>query len=76
MVAQYVSGQDEVISHVNISSLKDEDGGEYSCSAKNKVGEITYSARINVYGNRQCFSILLVNYDEVFSVNFHIYRSI
>lgn len=41
---------DDVISHVNISNLKEEDGGEYMCAAKNSVSQVTHSARINVYG--------------------------
>lgn len=45
-----MSSQEEVVSHVNISTLKDVDGGEYSCTAKNSVAQITRSARINVYG--------------------------
>lgn len=50
MVGQYMSSSEEVVSHVNISTLKDVDGGEYSCTAKNSVAQITRSARINVYG--------------------------
>lgn len=45
-----MSSQEEVVSHVNVSTLKDADGGEYSCTAKNSVAQITRSARINVYG--------------------------
>lgn len=41
---------DDVVSHVNISVIKEEDGGEYTCIAKNSVDKISHSARINVYG--------------------------
>ncbi|XP_072160841.1 cell adhesion molecule Dscam1 [Bemisia tabaci] len=50
LVGQYVTVHDDVISHVNISSVKEEDGGEYSCSARNSVATVSHSARINVYG--------------------------
>ncbi|KAJ8980663.1 hypothetical protein NQ317_013275 [Molorchus minor] len=50
LVGQYVTVQDDVISHVNITNIKAEDGGEYTCTAQNSVAEISHSARVNVYG--------------------------
>ncbi|GFG29264.1 hypothetical protein Cfor_07941 [Coptotermes formosanus] len=50
LVGQYVTVHDDVISHVNISNLKEEDGGEYTCTARNSVAQVSHSARINVYG--------------------------
>ncbi|GLH07043.1 Down syndrome cell adhesion molecule-like protein Dscam2 [Gryllus bimaculatus] len=50
LVGQYVTIHDDVISHVNISNLKEEDGGEYTCTAKNSVAAVSHSARVNVYG--------------------------
>ncbi|PSN42210.1 hypothetical protein C0J52_11247 [Blattella germanica] len=50
LVGQYVTIHDDVISHVNISNLKEEDGGEYTCTARNSVAQVSHSARINVYG--------------------------
>ncbi|XP_065168013.1 cell adhesion molecule Dscam1 isoform X4 [Atheta coriaria] len=50
LVGQYVTIQDDVISHVNISHIKAEDGGEYTCIAGNSVGKIAHSARVNVFG--------------------------
>ncbi|KAF4524305.1 hypothetical protein B566_EDAN005361 [Ephemera danica] len=57
LVGQYVTIHDDVISHVNISSLREEDGGEYTCTARNSVAQVGHSARINVYDG----SILPVN---------------
>lgn len=50
LVGQYVTIHDDVISHVNISYVQEEDGGEYTCTARNSVGSKSHSARINVYG--------------------------
>lgn len=40
----------DVISYVNISSVRLEDGGEYRCIVSNDVGEVEHVARLNVYG--------------------------
>ncbi len=50
LVGQYVTVHDEVISHVNISSSRAVDGGNYECVANNNVGTATHSARLNIYG--------------------------
>ncbi|XP_028969097.1 Down syndrome cell adhesion molecule-like protein Dscam2 [Galendromus occidentalis] len=39
-----------VVSFVNISTLRVQDGGEYSCKATNDVGVIEHTARIDVSG--------------------------
>lgn len=52
MIGQYLTIHGDVISHVNISNVAVEDGGEYSCTAENRAGKVTHSARLNVYGNR------------------------
>lgn len=49
-VGDFVTRSSEVISYVNISNIKLEDGGVYSCSAVNEVSENTHTARINVLG--------------------------
>ncbi|XP_065347787.1 cell adhesion molecule Dscam2-like isoform X4 [Cloeon dipterum] len=50
MIGQFVSVFGDVISHVNISSVRAEDGGEYECVAENRAGTDRHSARLNIYG--------------------------
>ncbi|XP_058831697.1 cell adhesion molecule Dscam2 isoform X2 [Topomyia yanbarensis] len=50
MIGQYVTVHGDVISHVNISHVMVEDGGEYSCIAENRAGKTSHSARLNIYG--------------------------
>ncbi|XP_072747749.1 dscam family member AbsCAM isoform X3 [Anoplolepis gracilipes] len=50
VIGQYVTVHGDVISHVNISHVMVEDGGEYSCTAENRAGKMTHAARLNVYG--------------------------
>ncbi|XP_034940449.1 Down syndrome cell adhesion molecule-like protein Dscam2 isoform X4 [Chelonus insularis] len=50
VIGQHVTVHGDVISHVNISQVMVEDGGEYSCIAENRAGKVVHSARLNVYG--------------------------
>jgi hypothetical protein len=50
MIGQYVTLSSDVVSHVNITNVKPDDGGEYSCIAKSRAGESSHSARLNIYG--------------------------
>ncbi|CAH1170098.1 unnamed protein product [Phaedon cochleariae] len=50
VIGQYVTVHGDVISHVNISHVMVEDGGEYTCNAENRAGRSTHSARLNIYG--------------------------
>ncbi|XP_024084690.1 Down syndrome cell adhesion molecule-like protein Dscam2 [Cimex lectularius] len=50
VIGQYVTLHGDVISHVNISHVVVEDGGEYTCTAENRAGKVSHSARLNVYG--------------------------
>ncbi|XP_030383245.1 Down syndrome cell adhesion molecule-like protein Dscam2 [Scaptodrosophila lebanonensis] len=50
LIGQYVTTFNDVISHVNISAVKSEDGGVYECKAVSRAGEVTHAARLNIYG--------------------------
>jgi Immunoglobulin I-set domain len=55
VMGQYVTIHGDVISHVNISTVQVEDGGNYQCTARNKVGEVSHSADLRIYG--ECLSL-------------------
>jgi hypothetical protein len=50
MIGQYANVYGDVISHVNITSVRVEDGGEYACSFVNRAGETSHAAKLNLYG--------------------------
>ncbi|XP_026321143.1 Down syndrome cell adhesion molecule-like protein Dscam2 isoform X3 [Hyposmocoma kahamanoa] len=50
VVGQHVTLQDDVVSHLNISRVTEQDGGEYACVASNTAGKAIHAARVNVYG--------------------------
>lgn len=66
VIGQYVTVHGDVISHVNISHVMVEDGGEYSCTAENRAGKVTHAARLNVYGKKY-FLKIFGNYAVKFS---------
>lgn len=49
-VGQYVTVNGEVVSHLNISGVLTNDGGQYACIASSTVGSVKHAARLNVYG--------------------------
>lgn len=59
MIGQYVTAFGDVISHVNISAVKSEDGGDYECKAISRAGEVAHSARLNIYGRAIIFNIFM-----------------
>lgn len=50
LIGQYVTLFGDVISHVNITAVKSEDGGSYECTAVSKAGSASHSGRLNIYG--------------------------
>lgn len=50
LIGQYVTMFGDVISHVNISAVKSEDGGGYECTAISKAGSVSHYGRLNIYG--------------------------
>lgn len=49
-IGQYVDSAGDVISHLNITHVRTDDGGLYRCIASNSMGSIEHAARLNVYG--------------------------
>lgn len=49
-IGQYVDVSGDVISHLNISHVRADDGGLYTCVALNSMGNVEHAARLNVYG--------------------------
>lgn len=43
-------GAGKLVSFLNISSVRTEDGGYYSCLITNKAGQLQHTSRLNVYG--------------------------
>jgi Down syndrome cell adhesion molecule len=49
-MGQFVDVSGDVISHLNISHVRTDDGGLYKCIATNSVGAVAHSARLNIFG--------------------------
>ncbi|KAL3210794.1 hypothetical protein MRX96_036892 [Rhipicephalus microplus] len=49
-VGDFVTADSVVVSFVNVTELRVEDGGLYACAAANAVGEARHGARVNVHG--------------------------
>jgi len=56
LIGQYANVYGDVISHVNITSVRVEDGGEYECSFENRAGKTAHAARLNIYGEQRSFT--------------------
>ncbi|RWS09623.1 Down syndrome cell adhesion molecule-like protein Dscam2, partial [Dinothrombium tinctorium] len=49
-IKEYINFRDEISSFLNITALRVEDSGLYTCRATNDVASATHTARLNVYG--------------------------
>lgn len=63
-IGQYVDQAGDVISHVNISNVRVQDGGLYTCKATNSLGSAIHAARLNIYGKSK-FPQDLIKYRNV-----------
>lgn len=52
VVGSVVAPDGDVISYVNVTSVRLSDGGLYRCTAANSVGSVSHEKRINIYGTR------------------------
>lgn len=44
------TGDGNIVSYVNVTNIRVQDGGEYRCSATNSVGEAVHTGRVDVFG--------------------------
>ncbi|CAG4953674.1 unnamed protein product [Colias eurytheme] len=49
-VEQFATKNNDVVSYLNISAVRSEDGGLYTCRAANSLGEVSHTSRLNIYG--------------------------
>ncbi|XP_048489123.1 Down syndrome cell adhesion molecule-like protein Dscam2 [Plutella xylostella] len=49
-ITQFMSPHGDVVSFLNLTSVRPEDGGRYTCRAANSRGSAQHSTRLNVYG--------------------------
>ncbi|KOB72718.1 Down syndrome cell adhesion molecule-like protein, partial [Operophtera brumata] len=49
-VEQFATKTNDVVSYLNISAVRSEDGGLYTCRAANSIGEVSHTSRLNIYG--------------------------
>lgn len=62
------------MSHVNITSTRVEDGGEYSCTFENRAGKTSHAARLNIYGIYLCVFFWIFTCTQLsifYSIHFH-----
>jgi hypothetical protein len=50
ILGSYLDSASNVISHLNISSVRVQHGGLYTCVARNVLGAVQHSAMLNIYG--------------------------
>ena len=73
-MGQYVTIHGDVVSHVNISRVRIEDGGQYTCAVANRAGTVRHAARLNVYG-KIGFTGMDVRMNKILQHNVYILQS-
>lgn len=74
-IGQYVDISGDVISHLNISQVRTDDGGLYKCVATNSMGSVEHSARLNVFGKSMVLlSLLIHTYIYTIHIQEHFYK--
>lgn len=69
-ISQYVDISGDVISHLNITHVRPEDGGLYKCKASNSMGSTEYSNRLNVYGEwKEIIIIFVLSFSHFFPIH-------
>ncbi|KAF9420368.1 hypothetical protein HW555_003429 [Spodoptera exigua] len=48
-ISQFLNSNGDVVSYMNLTSVRPEDGGRYTCRAHNSRGAVEHSTRLNVY---------------------------
>lgn len=71
-IGQNVDNSGDVISHLNITHVRADDGGLYKCIATNSMGSVEHAARLNVYG-KSITCCYLLNERTTYTV-YSIYR--
>ncbi|CAB3241311.1 unnamed protein product [Arctia plantaginis] len=56
-ITQFMNSNGDVVSYLNLTSVRPEDGGRYTCRAHNSRGAVEHSTRLNVYGQPSIRSI-------------------
>ncbi|XP_041974799.1 Down syndrome cell adhesion molecule-like protein Dscam2 isoform X2 [Aricia agestis] len=49
-IEQFATKSNDVVSYLNITAVRAEDGGLYTCRAANSLGDVAHTSRLNIYG--------------------------
>ncbi|XP_065220187.1 cell adhesion molecule Dscam2-like isoform X2 [Planococcus citri] len=69
ILGSYVDDNENVVSHLNISNVRVQHGGLYTCTARNTFGSAQHSALLNIHGSpisRQMMNLTVVSGSNVY----------